>query len=47
MYNCENVFVLDNLIFITSYPTNPTYKQRKSQQQITTKKKKSKGETYV
>ena len=31
---------------LISYPANPTYKQRKSQQQITTKKKKSKCETY-
>ena len=40
------ILVLSLIILnVTSYPTNPTYKQRKSHQQITTKKKKSKGET--
>ena len=45
IHNCENVLSLI-ILYGTSYPTNPTYKQRKSQQQITTKKKKSKDETF-
>jgi len=36
------------ILNLKSYPTNPTYEQRKScQQQIATKKKKSKGETNI